>query len=77
LCSPLRLPRVCNIADAASKNLLTLAASPGDLVVALAREPNGSASYQGINLSDGGAAFLEQLEAGAALAMPGLVVELR
>ena len=78
LCSPLRLPRVCNITEAASKNLLTLVASPGDLVVALAREPaGGPASYAGVNLADGGAAFLEELEAASSATMPGLVVELR
>jgi hypothetical protein len=79
ICSQMRLPRICNVADAASRSLLTLAASPGDLVIALAREPVGGAStnYSDLNVGDGGAAFVEHAEATARLCGPGFVVELR
>jgi hypothetical protein len=69
LCSPMRLPRCCNIADAASRHILTLAASPGDLVIASPREVE-----QG-HVTDGGGAFLDQVE--TTLMSPVLVVELR
>jgi hypothetical protein len=73
LCSPMRLPRVCNIAEAASRNLLALGASSGDLAIAMASPvPGWSDAYVG----DGGAAYLEHLEARGA-ATPGLVMELR
>jgi hypothetical protein len=81
LCSPLRLPRLCNLADGGSRHVLHLTASPGDLIVAAASELSGTiAGSGGLNLADGGAAFLEQLEAQLApdAAMPsGLVVEIR
>jgi hypothetical protein len=74
LCSPLRLPRICNVAEAASRQVLTLGASPGDLMIALARE---DAELAQLNVTDGGAAVMEQLEARGRLAEPGMLVELR
>jgi hypothetical protein len=75
LCSPMRLPRMCNIAEAASKHILTLAASPGDLVIALPRE--AEPNLASLHVTDGGAAFVEQAEGLATLPSPVLVVELR
>jgi hypothetical protein len=81
LCSPLRLPRLCNLADTASGQILHLIASPGDLIVASSSElPIVMTGGGGLNLADGGAAFLEQVEAQRAPDAPipsGMVVEIR
>jgi hypothetical protein len=81
LCSPLRLPRLCSLADAAAGQILHMTASPGDLVVALSHElPVAGAAGAEPSLTDGGAAFLDQLEARFAPTgeIPaGLVVEIR
>jgi hypothetical protein len=80
LCSPLRLPRLCNLADAAAGQILHLTASPGDLVVAISHELPVVPGAAALSLSDGGAAFLDQIDAQRAHggAVPaGLVVEIR
>ena len=87
LYSPLRLPRMCNLAGAASSQVLHLTATSGDLLVALSHElaidPTGGVSRSGgdgLTLGDGGAAFVEQVEAQRAAggAMPsGMAVEIR
>jgi len=81
LCSPLRLPRLSNLADAAAGQVLHLTASSGDLMVALSHEvPIAIRDDIGLSLSDGGAAFLDQVDTKLAAggAVPsGLVVELR
>ncbi|HEY6177985.1 MAG TPA: hypothetical protein VIX73_26200 [Kofleriaceae bacterium] len=78
LCSVQRLPAVCNLASAADSQVLHLAASPGDIVIGLSSsvpvEPRGSLA------GDGGAAFLEELEAATTERGPvpaGIIVEIR
>jgi hypothetical protein len=73
LCSPMRLPRVCNIAEAASRHLLALGASPGDLVIAMSNPLPG---WSDAHVGDGGPAFIEHLESRGETT-PGLVMELR
>jgi hypothetical protein len=78
LCSVQRLPAVCNLASAADSQVLHLAASPGDIVIGLSTpvpvEPRGSLA------GDGGAAFLEELEAATAErgeVPAGIILEIR
>jgi hypothetical protein len=73
LCSPMRLPRVCSIAEAASRHLLTLGASSGDLVIAMLGTVAG---WNDADVADGGPAFVEHLES-RGVTTPGLVMELR
>jgi hypothetical protein len=78
LCSAHRLPSVCNLAADADSKLVHLAASPGDVVVGLSSP--ASLQHRGLSASDGGAAFLEELENGASdpRALPaGMIVEIR
>lgn len=78
LCSIQRLPSVYNLAAHADSQVLQLAASPGDVMVgATSAVP---LSHRGLAIGDGGAAFLEDLEAGAADRRPmpaGILVEIR
>jgi hypothetical protein len=78
LCSVQRLPAVCNLASAADSQVLQLAASPGDIVIGLSSplplDPRGSLA------GDGGAAFLDELEAATAergTTPTGIIVEIR
>jgi hypothetical protein len=76
LCSTQRLPAVCDLAAQADAQVLHLAASPGDVVVGLATPV--ALRHRG-TADDGGAAFLDDLEAAAdRRAMPaGVIVEIR
>jgi hypothetical protein len=78
LCSIQRLPAVCDLAAQADAQVLHLAASPGDVVVGLATPV--ALRHRGAAADDGGAAFLDDLEAAVAdrRAMPaGIIVEIR
>lgn len=78
LCSIQRLPAVCDLAAQADAQVLHLAASPGDVVVGLATPV--AVRHRGTAADDGGAAFLDDLEAAAAdrRTMPvGVIVEIR
>jgi hypothetical protein len=78
LCSVQRLPAVCDLAAQADAQVLHLAASPGDVVVGLASPI--AIRHRGTAAGDGGAAFLDDLEAAAAdrRAIPaGIIVEIR
>lgn len=78
LCSIQRLPAVCDLAAQADAQVLHLAASPGDVVVGLATPV--ALRHRGTAADDGGAAFLDDLEAAVAdrRAMPaGVIVEIR
>lgn len=78
LCSIQRLPAVCDLAVQADAQVLHLAASPGDVVVGLVTPV--ALRHRGTAADDGGAAFLDDLEAAAAdrRAMPaGVIVEIR
>lgn len=78
LCSVHRLPTVCNLASQADSHVLHLAASPGDVMVGLASPV--AVHHRGLAMGDGGAAFLDELEAAAAerRGVPsGVVVEIR
>lgn len=73
LCSPVRLPRICNIADGVSKQISTLSVSAGDLLVAMSTGPS---SPDMVPVADGGGAFVEYVEASVPPS-PVLVVEVR
>jgi hypothetical protein len=77
LCSIHRLPAVCNLAAQADSQVLHLAASPGDVVVALSSPM--PLQHRGLAAGDGGAAFLGELEgAVAGRSLPsGVIVEIR
>lgn len=78
LCSIQRLPAMCDLAAQADTQVLHLAASPGDVVVGLAARV--ALRHRPTPADDGGAAFLDDLEAAAAdrRAMPaGIIVEIR
>jgi len=78
LCSAHRLPSVCNLAAQADKQVLHLAASPGDVMVGLSASL--PLEHRGLVASDGGAAFLEDLEDAAPdrrSVPPGIIVEAR
>ncbi|HEY0479655.1 MAG TPA: hypothetical protein VGD37_19180 [Kofleriaceae bacterium] len=78
LCSVHRLPAVCNLAAQADAQVLHLAASPGDAVIGLSSSP--ALRHRGPVAGDGGAAFLDELEATAAdrRSVPsGVIVEIR
>jgi hypothetical protein len=77
LCSVQRLPAVCNLAAQADAQVLHLAASPGDVVVGLASPV--AIHHRGLAAGDGGAAFLEELEAAAdrGSVPSGIILEIR
>lgn len=75
VCSSVRLPRICNIADGVSKQIFTLNASPGDLVIAMGSEDSQAAVEK--HVGDGGAAFVEHIERLGKAVWPALVVEVR
>jgi hypothetical protein len=78
LCSVHRLPAVCNLAAQADAQVLHLAASPGDVVIGLSSPV--PLHHRGLAAGDGGAAFLEDLEAATAdrRSLPsGVIVEIR
>lgn len=78
LCSAQRLPSVCNLADQADTQVLNLAASPGDVVVGLSSPV--PLQHDLLAGGDGGAAFLEMIEAAAPeRSQPphGIVLEVR
>lgn len=78
LCSVQRLPAVCDLAAQADAQVLHLAASPGDVVIGLASPI--ALRHRGTAVGDGGAAFLDDLEAAVADrgAMPaGIILEVR
>ena len=80
LCSPARLPAVCNLGDPADTRVLHLAASPGDVIVGLSPGlPSGALAHRGLAVADGGAAFLDDVEASGEgrSALSGMVVEVR
>jgi hypothetical protein len=76
LCSVQRLPAVCDLAAQADAQVLHLAASPGDAVVGLSTAV--SPPHRSLLASDGGAAFLDELESIADRRAPaGVIVEIR
>jgi hypothetical protein len=76
LCSVQRLPAVCDLAAQADAQVLHLAASPGDVVVALSTSI--PLANRGQVAGDGGAAFLDELESASDRRPPsGVIVEIR
>ncbi|MEO7733092.1 MAG: hypothetical protein ABIY55_19170 [Kofleriaceae bacterium] len=78
LCSVDRLPTVCNLAAQADSRVVHLAASAGDVIVGLSTPI--ALAHRGLAVGDGGAAFLDDLEATARdrQSMPaGIIVEIR
>ena len=77
LCSGHRLPAVCNLAAQADAQVLHLAASPGDVVIGLSSP--AVVPHRGLAAGDGGAAFLDEIEAAAAdrRVPSGIIVEIR